>query len=106
MGRGFMSDKDKDNDKVEETENSRRNFLKNSGLALGGLAVGGAFGGVFVNNRNRTDEKTEQTRSANPNEALMFFTPDEFQATIAASDRIFPADDLGPGAAEIGRAHV
>lgn len=99
-----MSDKDKDNDKVEETENSRRSFLKNSGLALGGLAVGGAFGGVFVNNRNSSDEKTEQTRSANPNEALMFFTPDEFQATVAASDRIFPADDLGPGAAALNVA--
>src|SRR5690625_5438051 len=94
-----MSDNDKDKD-VEETENSRRNFLKNSGLALGGLAVGGAFGGVFGNNRNRTDEKTEQTRSANPNEALMFFTPDEFHATIAASDCIFHAVDLCPGVAE------
>lgn len=97
-----MSDKDKD--KVEGSGSSRRSFLKNSGLALGGLAVGGAFGGLFVKNGTETDEKTEQTKGANPNEALMFFTPDEFHATSAASERIFPADDLGPGAAELNTA--
>jgi len=98
-----MSDKEKD--KLEETSNSRRNFLKNSGLTVGGLVVGGALGGLLVrNNEPETDVKTEQTQNTNPNEALMFFYPDEYNTTVAAAERIFPKDDIGPGAADLNVA--
>ena len=102
-----MSDKDNNKDKedkVEETDGSRRAFLKNSGIAIGGLAVGGAFGGFFFNSGSDQKNESTETKRANPNEALMFFTPDEFHATAAASERIFPADDTGPGAADLNAA--
>ena len=100
----LMSDKDKSNDEVEGTDSSRRAFLKNSGIAIGGLAVGGVFGGLL--SKNESDQKNESTENkrANPNEALMFFTPDEFHATDAASERIFPKDDIGPGASDLNAA--
>ena len=97
-----MSDEEKNN--LEETSNSRRNFLKNSGLALGGLVVGGAVGGLIVGNESEKDTDKDAAQVSNPNEALMFFYPDEFQTTVAASERIFPADDSGPGAAELNAA--
>ncbi|GAB3053531.1 gluconate 2-dehydrogenase subunit 3 family protein [Virgibacillus ainsalahensis] len=102
-----MSDKEKGN--VEEKQNaksSRRSFLKNSGLTVGGLVVGGAVGSWFGNNGTQTNEQTEseQTAPANPNVALMYFYPDEYQATMAATERIFPTDDSGPGAKELNAA--
>jgi len=97
-----MSDEEKNN--LEETSNSRRSFLKNSGLALGGLVVGGAVGGLIVGNESEKDTDKDPTQVSNPNEALMYFYPDEFQTTVAASERIFPADDSGPGAAELNAA--
>src|SRR5699024_7669447 len=42
--------------------------------------------------------------TSNPNVALMFFYPDEYQTTIAATERIFPLDDNGAGAAELNAA--
>jgi gluconate 2-dehydrogenase gamma chain len=34
--------------------------------------------------------------------AYRFFTPNQARAVVAAAERIFPADALGPGATEIG----
>jgi gluconate 2-dehydrogenase gamma chain len=96
-----------DNNEEKEIEkvSSRRTFLKNSGLTVGGLVFGGAVGSLFRN--PESDVKTEhngQAPAANPNAALMFFYPDEYQTTAAAAERIFPKDDLGPGAMELNAA--
>ncbi|MGX9135449.1 gluconate 2-dehydrogenase subunit 3 family protein [Rummeliibacillus sp. JY-2-4R] len=104
-----MSEKDKKQDHVDD--NSRRSFLKNSGLTIGGLVIGGAFGGLLnMNNKpkaasNNGSSKMNMTQlTANPNVALMFFTQDQFNTTQAAADRIFPSDDNGPGAKELNAA--
>jgi len=102
-----MSDKEKSNlEEKKVTKNSRRTFLKNSGLTIGGLVVGGAVGGLLGRTDTDSDVKTEteQTPAANPNVALMFFYPDEYETTMAAAERIFPEDDLGPGAKELNAA--
>lgn len=99
-----MSDKEKS--QIEKQGSTRRTFLKNSGLAVGGLILGGAVGSMFDRNSEsgvKTEQKS-QTQANNPNEALMFFYPEEYQTTAAAAERIFPKDDLGPGAMELNAA--
>ncbi|WP_233567060.1 gluconate 2-dehydrogenase subunit 3 family protein [Cohnella endophytica] len=91
---------------------SRRKFLINAGYAIGGVVVGGAVGSLF-----RKPNKTQQTEPAPPsgtgeettvpknyNRALMFFSQDQFAIANAAAERIYPADDIGPGAAALGVA--
>ncbi|MDI7744231.1 gluconate 2-dehydrogenase subunit 3 family protein [Lysinibacillus fusiformis] len=103
-----MADQDK-KDPLLEKRTSRRSFLKNSGLTVGGLIVGGAVGTLIgkETNETKTTEDTNQaptpqgTGNANPNAALMFFTPNQFDITNAAVERIFPADDNGPGAQDL-----
>lgn len=105
-----MSDEKKSNaDEKQGTNSSRRAFLRNSGIAVGGIVVGSTVGGLLSNYSTEPDVKTEteqvpQVPPANPNIALMFFYPDEYQTTVAACERIFPADDLGPGAKELNAA--
>lgn len=101
-----MSDKKKNNlEEKQGTNRSRRTFLRNSGIAVGGIVVGSTIGGLLGNN-TEPDVKTEQEQAppVNPNIALMFFYPDEYQTTVAACERIFPADDLGPGAKDLNAA--
>lgn len=105
-----MSDEKKSNAEEKQGANSsRRAFLRNSGIAVGGIVVGSTVGGLLSNYGTESDVKPEteqvpQALPANPNIALMFFYPDEYQTTIAACERIFPADDLGPGAKELNAA--
>jgi len=88
---------------------SRRKFIKNSGIAVGGLAAGGVIGSVIPWRKNT--ETSEQQKAGhetkgtkNYNQALMNFTKAEFAVVDAASERIFPKDDNGPGASELGVA--
>lgn len=92
----------KDNKQSHVESNSRRDFIKNSGLTLGGLVLGGAFGGLLnVNSKSKADSADNKSNkpqlTANPNVALMFFTQEEYNLTQAAADRIYPADDNGGG---------
>lgn len=103
-----MSD-DKKKDMTEEgnqpEQESRRRFLKNSGLVAGGL-VGGSLLGSFIDNPFKTqesgtdkDEKPEKEFT----ESRMFFTRyEDFYVLEAATERIFPEDDNGPGAIGLG----
>ncbi|MCC3372993.1 gluconate 2-dehydrogenase subunit 3 family protein [Cohnella sp. REN36] len=95
-------------------DDSRRRFLKYTGTAIGGVVVGGIVGGLIGANANKT-KSGAPAPGASPappaaesdrdyNQALMFFNQNQFQITEAATERIFPADDLGPGAKELGVA--
>ncbi|MBB6449150.1 gluconate 2-dehydrogenase gamma chain [Geomicrobium halophilum] len=85
---------------------SRREFLKNSGLVVGGVVGGGLLGGIFTQNFGGTadapdtvDEETETDSPEQLTQARMFFKRQEdFDVLSAAVERIFPEDDAGPGA--------
>ena len=44
-------------------------------------------------------------KTENYNLALMYFTQEQFRMVEAATERIFPADDNGPGAKDLGVAY-
>lgn len=95
----------KDNAKDKEVDSSRRRFVKNTGIALGGVAGGSLLGGLLTN-QFQTDEKTvpenDQTEQTYT-EARMFFTRfEDFKVLEKATEQIFPKDDNGPGAIELG----
>ncbi|RED66311.1 gluconate 2-dehydrogenase subunit 3 family protein [Cohnella lupini] len=93
-------------------DESRRRFLKYSGTAIGGVVVGGVIGGIIGSSNQKRGEDAEPGETKTPaaesnrdyNQALMFFNQDQFMITEAASERIFPADENGPGAKELGAA--
>src|SRR5699024_7241859 len=107
-----MSDKyDKDNEKDVNTNDkdgvSRRRFIKNTGLVAGGVVGGSLLGGVVTNQWNTTPDKDTQTKgnktTAELQDARMFFSrKEDFEVLKAATERIFPEDDNGPGAVELG----
>ncbi|TNJ65647.1 twin-arginine translocation signal domain-containing protein [Paenibacillus hemerocallicola] len=90
----------------QRQSNSRRRFLKYSGAAIGGAVVTGVIAGCNIGG-NKAGEPApveKQPPAANYNEAVMFFNQAQLQITEAAAERIFPKDELGPGATELGVA--
>ena len=85
-------------------EVSRRKFLRNSGIAAGGVVGGAILGGLlnpFQTARVSTQQPTPE-QTDNLQEARMFFSRGEdFETLAAAAERIFPEDDQGPGAIEL-----
>lgn len=82
---------------------TRRDFLKGAGLAIGGMALGGGIV-AGITNLTESDTKVEPNHSVplpEFNKALMFFTPTEHAIMEAATERIFPKDENGPGAKEL-----
>lgn len=92
-------------EKKEDVDQGRRKFIKNTGIALGGIAGGSILGG-FLTNQYLTapDTETGETVGTNrPMEARMFFTRfEDFVVLEQATERIYPEDDNGPGAIELG----
>ena len=95
----------------EEKKNlsTRRDFLKTSGVAAGALIGGGIIGGLVGYNVNGTSPTTapkgtspsDHTQHANA--GFQFFQNNrDFEVISNAMERIFPKDDLGPGAIELG----
>ena len=85
---------------------SRRQFMKNSGLVVGGVAGGSLLGGLLTNQFKsdksapavQTDDKKVELT-----EARMFFSRyEDFVVLEQATERILPKDDSGPGAIELG----
>ncbi|GAK11103.1 gluconate 2-dehydrogenase subunit 3 family protein [Geomicrobium sp. JCM 19039] len=86
---------------------TRRDFLKNSGLVVGGVVGGGLLGGLITNTfmddgqsvsptANNSDEPQDAEQLT---KARMFFKrAEDFRVLSAAVERIFPEDDIGPGA--------
>lgn len=86
---------------------SRRNFLRSSGLTVGGLILGGAIGSIFGMKPGSTPTTSQPTDShhmtTNHNEAMLFFTrKEDFETLQAATEVIFPEDEHGPGAIGLG----
>ena len=86
---------------------SRRDFLKTTGIAAGTLVGGGLIGGLVgynmngkngtsTLNKNHTGTKEEHTASTQVK--LFFMNDQDFKILANATERIFPEDDLGPGA--------
>ncbi|MFC4025235.1 gluconate 2-dehydrogenase subunit 3 family protein [Oceanobacillus longus] len=95
-----------DQKELDAIGSSRRKFLKNSGIAAGGIAVGGVLGSIIgIDGKSEPEPATTATKATtqteNHNQALMYFTPEQFAITDAATERIFPKDDHGPGAKEL-----
>jgi len=70
----------------------RRHFLTVSAATLGGLLVYSLDGKVF---RISTEDKPVRI-------PLRFFDEEEARIVAAATERIFPSDETGPGAKEAG----
>lgn len=95
----------------KNTNLTRRNFFKTSTLAAGAVLGGG----VFVSALAGCDDSKKSTGSTNSTQVhhntnqqaqargRMFFTKDiDFAVLSASCERIFPKDDLGSGAIELG----
>ncbi len=97
---------DKSTDPNEKQGMSRRTFLKNSGLVAGGVVGGSLFGGLITNQIKKqpeVEELSDAKISGGLQEARIFINrAEDFAILSAATERIFPADDLGPGAIELG----
>ena len=86
---------------------SRRRFMKNTGMIVGGVAGGSLLGGLFTNKfqSKPTDEQKENKNKKKdpPEQARMFFTRfSDFVVLEQAAERIYPEDHNGPGAIELG----
>ncbi|BDH62032.1 oxidoreductase [Lysinibacillus sp. PLM2] len=89
-----------------EKKSTRRNFLKNSGLTLGGIVLGGAVTSLVVKNNDgettvADSHSSHGAETSNFNRALMFFNIEQFLTVEAAAEQIFPKDENGPGAKEL-----
>jgi gluconate 2-dehydrogenase gamma chain len=80
---------------------SRRKFIRNTSYTVGGLAVGGVLGSLLPLG---TAKKHKNEKARNYNQALMYFTPEQFHIVEGAVERIFPEDHNGPGAKALGVA--
>ena len=70
----------------------RREFIELSAASVGGLLIYSLAGVASVVNAHEGKVKVP----------LRFFTEQEARAIVAASERIFPANDSGPGATQAG----
>lgn len=87
----------------ENKEFSRRRFVKNSSYAAGGLIGGGLLGSLLGIKLDGSDEETPKPIKHGANQAFMYFTSEaDFKTLSAATERIFPEDENGPGAIELG----
>ncbi|AIF44324.1 gluconate 2-dehydrogenase subunit 3 family protein [Virgibacillus sp. SK37] len=85
---------------------SRRRFLKNTGMVAGGVVGGSLLGSLLTNQfATETPPKTDsqQETANNYQEARQFFSRlEDFKVLEAATERIYPEDDNGPGAIGLG----
>lgn len=97
------SDSNLNNEKGKEVDSSRRRFMKNTGIALGGVVGGSLIGGLVTNQMKTGEKASTQKTELKYEEARMFFTRfEDFVVLEQATERIFPKDANGPGAIELG----
>ncbi|MEK0312322.1 gluconate 2-dehydrogenase subunit 3 family protein [Cohnella sp. 56] len=105
-----MADNDhKDEARGQQVEQpSRRKFLVQAGYAVGGVIVGGAIGSLIRSGNGKKETAPEaspapgETAAKSYSRAPMFFTQEQLGIVSAATERIFPEDDTGPGALALG----
>lgn len=111
-----MAKEDERNNEQKEKVFSRRDFLKTSGVAAGGIVGGSLLGGLVGSeygssgssdeSQTATDEGSAESGGGSEEkmyDARTFFSRSEdFQTLAAATERIYPEDDSGPGAIELG----
>ncbi len=91
----------------EVVDTSRRKFLRNTGIATGGVVGGAVLGGLLANpfksHEPATTMATEHPEPINYAESLTFFRRQkDFDALSAATEVIYPEDANGPGAIALG----
>lgn len=102
-----MTDDENKTEDKNQTDWSRRKFLRNTGYVAGGAIGGGllsSFFGVNLLGTKQPSQKSDMADSADAyNRALMYFTrKKDFDVLSAATERIFPEDENGPGAIGLG----
>lgn len=94
---------------TKNVDQSKRNFLKGAGLTVGGVVVGGVVGSLLgIGQKTKQPEQNHEheEKPVDPGHAMMFFTnPEDFKVLEAACERIYPTDDLGPGAKDLCAAY-
>lgn len=98
-----MSDAQKSMNENKQYDPDRRRFLKNTGFFASGIIGGSVIGGLLVS-PYKTKEKDVKHEAVNElQDARVFFDRrEDFEILSAATERIFPKDDNGPGAIELG----
>ena len=84
---------------------SRRQFIKNTGLVAGGVVGGSIFGGLLTNQfqKGPAPSKNKELLIEDLTDARMFFSrKEDFDILSVATERLFPKNDDGPGAIELG----
>lgn len=87
---------------------SRRDFLKTTGIAAGTLVGGGLIGGAIGYNARKDSGTTKRAGDgkeeyiASPKGRKFFKNNHDFDILSQATERIFPEDELGPGAIGLG----
>lgn len=95
-----MADDNKEKDIL-----SRRKFLKNTGMVAGGVVGGSILGGLVTNQfatKTQTETKNTEDLAILQNARVFFSRKEDFDVLSAATERILPEDDNGPGAIELG----
>lgn len=92
---------DKDSNQNEQFDPSRRKFVKNTGILAGGVIGGGVLGGLFTHQFQKPEPNVKNTDTALQEARVFFDRKEDFETLSAAVERIFPKDDLGPGAIEL-----
>ena len=87
----------------DEKDISRRRFLQYTGLVTGAAAALGLSTVSMAAEQGGSAHSGHAAATANPlNRARMFFTNElDFSTLSEAAERIFPKDELGPGAKEL-----
>lgn len=95
---------DQDSNRKTHKPMDRRKFMKNTGLLAGGVVGGSVLGGLFTNQFRSQPETLPAKEAEIPfQDARMFFTRwEDFSALREATESIYPEDDQGPGAIELG----
>ncbi|KGR79452.1 gluconate 2-dehydrogenase subunit 3 family protein [Ureibacillus sinduriensis] len=94
----------------EEKKFTRRTFMKNSGITVGGILLGWGVSELFGDDQKKgtstetVDLSHTHASGAHASEALLVFTLEQYRVVEAAVERIFPEDELGPGAKSLGVA--
>lgn len=91
-------------DNNQEHDRGRRKFLKNSGLVAGGVIGGSLFGGLLTNSfeTEPATKEVEETPKGYDEARIFFSREEDFKVLKAAVEQIYPEDDSGPGAIELG----